>query len=247
MKNIVIISIFITLLIGGVTLFATTKGEASGKILKIEGKSAFVKSDGKWKKLKEGDKVFSGVEIKTGNESKVILLFNDSSELRVSEKSQIKINDSMMKSAENRKFAARLVLGRVWAKVAKSKSGDRNFELSTKTATAGVRGTTFDISFDESEKSIVSLYNGSVEVDTPKTKKENQEKIDKRNYDKRNRKEVSGPKEVSLAEWNRVVLKQMQRVTVAANGETQMEDILPEEKDEWVLWNQKLDAASEEK
>ncbi len=247
MKNILMISLFITLLIGGVTLFGGTKGESSGKILKIEGKTAFIKSEGKWKILKEGTKVYSGAEIKTGNDSRVILLFNDSSELRISAKSQIQINDAMMKTSENRKFAARLVLGRVWAKVAPSKSGDRNFELSTKTATAGVRGTTFDLSFDDSEKSIVSLYHGSVEVDSPKAKKETPKKADKRNYDKREKKEVSGPKEVSLAEWNRVVLKQMQRVTVTANGETEMEDILPEEKDEWVLWNQKLDAATEEK
>ena len=198
----------------------------------------------KWKRLKVNTKIYNGVKIKTGSKTRVIVKFNDHSELRLAQKSSIKINKAFVKSPEKREISARLLFGKLWAKVSKSKNKNKNFNVTTETATAGVRGTTFSVSFEDDKSSIVSLYTGSVDVE-PSKKLET--KKDMRNYDKRVRKEVSGPKEVKLKDWNKIVLKQMQRVTVAKDGNMIKSEINMEKeaKDTWVAWNSKLDKEEE--
>jgi len=214
--------------------------KVSGVISKIDGKRAFIRYGKKWRKLRVNNKIYNGVEIKTGKNTRVIIKFLDNSELRIAQKSKILIEKAFVKSPENRKITAKLLLGKLWAKVTKSKFKKRNFFVKTDNATAGVRGTSFGVSLN-GKNSIVSLYTGSIDV-TP-AKKEKNKKIDMRNYDKRKRREVSGPKEVSLKKWKQIVLKQMQRVIISDNGDMELMDIIPEEelKDEWVAWNSKLD------
>jgi hypothetical protein len=194
---------------------------------------------GKILKLKANSKIYSGTEIKTGNNTRVIIKFLDNSELRIAQKSKIKIEKAIVKTPENREISAKLILGKLWAKVSKSKNKNKNFVIKTDTATAGVRGTSFSVSFKDDKSSIVSLYTGIVDVEArPKNTNKNM-----KNYDKRKRKEVSGPKEVTLKKWNKIVLNQMQRVIVAEDGEMETFDmnIEEEQKDEWIAWNSLLD------
>ena len=236
---ILLLSLIVTVSISSKTI------KASGKILKIEGKYAFVKYGKKWKRLKANNKIYTGSQIKTGSKTRVIIRFNDKSELRIAQKSKIKIEKAFVKTPENREISARLILGKLWAKVSKSKNKNKNFTIKTDNATAGVRGTAFSVTFNDDKSSIVSLYTGSVDVQA--NAKNDEHKRDMRNYDKRKRKEISGPKEVSLKKWNKIVLKQMQRVVVSKTGDMDMFDIEPleEQKDEWVAWNSKLDKSLE--
>ncbi len=243
-KKIYIAFIFLMSLV--VTFSISSKGiKASGKILKVDGKYAFIKYGKKWKRLKPNYKIYNGSQIKTGSKTRIIIQFSDKSELRIAQKSKIKIEKAFVKTPENREISARLILGKLWAKVSKSKNKNKNFTIKTSNATAGVRGTSFSVSFNDDKSSIVSLYTGIVDVES-KIKKD-KHKRDMKNYDKRKRKEVSGPKEVSLDKWNKIVLKQMQRVVVAENGEMNTFDMNPveEQKDEWIAWNSKLDKSLE--
>ena len=223
-----------------ITTYVSGSEKAAGVISRIDGKYAFIKYGRKWRRLRVNNKVYKGVKIKTGKNTRVIVKFLDSSELRIAQKSKITIENAFVKSPENRKITARLLLGKLWAKVAKSKFKKRNFKIVTDNATAGVRGTSFSVALKDSN-SIVSLYTGSIDVSP--NKKEKKKKNDMRNYDKRKRKEVAGPKEVSLKKWKQIVLKQMQRVVVSENGDMELLDMDAdvEMQDEWVAWNSKLD------
>jgi len=238
--------IFLLSLVITVSLSSRSK-KASGKILKVDGKYAFIKYGTKWKRLKTNYNIYNGSEIKTGKKTRIIIKFSDNSELRIAQKSKIKIEKAFVKSPEERSISTLLIIGKLWAKVSKSKNKNKNFTIKTTNATAGVRGTSFSVSFNDDKSSVISLYTGIVDVESKLAKKNN--KKDMRNYDKRKRKEVSGPKEISLEKWNKVVLKQMQKVTVAENGEMNILDMLEveEQKDEWVAWNSKLDKELEEK
>ncbi len=243
MKKIIAV-ILILGLVFSVSILGKDKVEKSGTVSKIEGKMAFVKSNGKWIKLSENTSIYQGSEVKTGKDTKVIITLNDASQLRIAANSQILMEKAMVVSPENRTVITKLVFGRLWAKVSKSGEENRNFEIKVQTASIGVRGTTFDVKYTNKEPSIVSLYTGSVEVQAKKTQNKNDEaNKDNRNYDKKQRKEVNGPKEVTLDEYNKVLLKQMQRVTISQTGEIETSDIVEEEdnKDEWVAWNKTLD------
>jgi len=236
---------FILLLSLIITVSLSSKSlKSSGKILKVDGKYAFYKMGKKWKRLKTNTRIYNGIQIKTGSKTRVVIQFNDKSELRVAQKSKIKINRAFVKTPENREISAKLILGRLWARVSKSKNKNKNFSITTETATAGVRGTTFSVSFKDDKSSIISLYTGIVDV---KAEKKTAKKKDMRNYDKRARKEIAGPKEVSLEKWNKIVLKQMQRVVVAETGEMIKSDINMEEEkiDEWIAWNIEMDKKKE--
>ena len=52
---------------------------------------------------------------------------------------------SFGKSVEERKVTAKLLVGKVWANVAKAVGGEQRFEVRTENADAGVRGTTFRV------------------------------------------------------------------------------------------------------
>jgi len=231
---ILLLSLFLTVSISSKSL------KHSGKVSKIDGKYAFYKMGKKWKRLKVNTKIYNGIKIKTGSKTRIIVKFNDKSELRLAQKSSIRINKAIVKTPENRDISARLLFGKLWAKVSKSKNKNKNFSVTTETATAGVRGTTFSVSFEENKSSIVSLYTGSVDVE-PSKKLET--KKDMKNYDKRIRREVSGPKEVKLEEWNKIVLKQMERVVVAEDGNMIKSkiDMDEETKNKWIAWNAELD------
>ncbi len=239
-KKIYIAFIFLMSLV--ITFSISSKSvKASGKILKVDGKYAFIKYGKKWRRLKANYKIYNGSQIKTGSKTRIIIQFNDKSELRIAQKSKIKIEKAFVKTPENREISARLILGKLWAKVSKSKNKNKNFTIRTDNATAGVRGTSFSVTFKDDKSSVVSLYTGIVDVES-KVKKDKSKK-DMRNYDKRKRREVSGPKEVTLDKWNKIVLKQMQRVVVAENGEMDIldMDLAEEQKDEWIAWNSALD------
>lgn len=146
---------------------------ACGKVEVAKG-DVKIKSGSKLASLSEGSKICSGDTIITAADSRAKLKMADGNELNVSPNSQIVLENYEYKPADNKKKVLLNVLkGKVRAATQKenmyndkAKDGQANsFQVRTKSAVAGVRGTDFLTGYDpSSNKMEVVTFKGKVEV-----------------------------------------------------------------------------------
>jgi exonuclease VII small subunit len=110
---------------------------------------------------KRGARLEDGARIKTGADGVAELQYDDGSKAVVRIDSEIIVRP---KSGE-RPSGLVLMLGRVWAKIAKSSGGDRSFEVQSANAVAGVRGTDFEVGVGLDGSARVVVSSGEVEVE----------------------------------------------------------------------------------
>ncbi len=112
-----------------------------------------------WKALKINDVLKPGDTLKTGNGSKVDLLFNET-ELRIQPNTTFTLNEWDAKKQISKSY---LESGAAWFKVKNFKKG--SFEVITPASTAGVRGTAFGVYFTPKEKkAFTCVCEGKVDV-----------------------------------------------------------------------------------
>lgn len=139
-------------------IFANDKNGAIASF--VIGKSFYQSpANSKWVPIKQGVIVPEGASIKTGNGSKVTLLYGKS-EFRVSQNSEIKLTSFASGKKDGK---VDMVSGFAWFKVDK-RPGEK-VSVSTYTSTAGVRGTAFATMYDTKTKSAMNcICEGKVEV-----------------------------------------------------------------------------------
>lgn len=148
---------------------------ACGEILVSKGDIKVEKS-GKVAPGPQGTKVCQGDTIIAGLQSRAKVKMEDGNELNISPESRIKLETYEYKPADNKKKVMLNVLyGKVRAATReenmysdKAKDGQANtFQVKTKSAVAGVRGTDFLTSFDrKTSKTEVITFHGRVDVGT---------------------------------------------------------------------------------
>jgi hypothetical protein len=124
-----------------------------------------------------GGKVCSGDTVIAAKDSRAKLKMDDGNELNISPDSRIVLEDYQFNPAENKKkVLLNVIQGKVRAATKeenmyndKAKDGQANsFQVRTKSAVAGVRGTDFLTGFDpKTSKSEVVAFKGRVEVGQP--------------------------------------------------------------------------------
>jgi len=120
--------------------------------------------DGKVYKLAVGSQILAGDEITTSAEGRLKLLLNDDTVINLGSNTKFIVSELSMKGGE-RKVSLVVKTGRFLATVAKWFGATSDWNVSTPTATAGVRGTT--LWGDTDVDAICALY-GTIEV-TSKT------------------------------------------------------------------------------
>jgi len=109
--------------------------------------------DGAWSPAEAGMGVRLGDQLKTGN-GQLKVVFQDESVLNLAENTVITVDDQVFQPQEGTfKSLMKLMRGKVRATVGSyyQQSG-ANYEVETPTAVAGVRGTTFLVSYDEADE-----------------------------------------------------------------------------------------------
>ncbi len=189
---------------------------------------------GDWKPLKVGQNLDAKDIVKTGAKSKVEIKLSDGSVIRVAPNSQIRMK-SLIGGKSKRQMSFKLQAGKVWANVSKALGTDEKFEVETKNAVAGVRGTIFRVDSFDDESTLVRVYTGAVAVS-------NAPIYQKKGSQKGERVQVAGPQPVSRKQWEEMIAKTMQQVRVAANGEMgSPETFADKANDDWVAWNTERD------
>jgi hypothetical protein len=246
-------SVLCAALLGAAALAASgarAAGEsAPGQVTFVSGE-ATRSADGKAEKLAVGSQVFVGDVIETQGRTRLELTLRDQSVVRFGPRSKVVLGAAVFgRSVEERKVAARLLVGDVWAKVARTVGGDSRFEVQTANAVAGVRGTTFRVNARTDRSVVVKVYGGTVAVagGGPIPRPAHQGEAPEPGG-KKKRVQVAGPREVSREQWERLVGAMMQ-VKVAADGtpaEPEAFALASADADSFEAWNRERDDAPAE-
>ncbi|MCB9496389.1 MAG: FecR domain-containing protein [Fibrobacteria bacterium] len=164
----------------------------------------------------------TGDTLEVGATSRVELRYPDNTLLRLDENSKLVLADRVAGKPE-----PKLVVGKAWANVKKIGQGGTGFGVRTPTAVAAVRGTVFQVE-GGLDSSSVRLYEGKVDVGTPKA------------ADARAKGEVSGPSEVGLDQW--VKLLQGEQVVMRKDGTWASSKFDVGARDPWILFNAQRDS-----
>lgn len=113
-----------------------------------------------------GDDLFQGSTLSTGVASFAELILRDKSVIKISENTTFRLAEVPQRE-EASKTVLDLVSGKVRAKVAKAISEDSGFEVHTKSAVMGVRGTDLVVHFQEDKKLILLVLQGKVTLSPP--------------------------------------------------------------------------------
>ena len=109
----------------------------------------------------KGQMIKTGDWIKTSKNVFVAIVFLDGSNIKIQSNTEIEIKSSRI-TAKELKTQMYIAEGQAWSKVSKQNNGE--FKIKTPTAVASVKGTEFDVEFDDlAESTTLTVLEGSVE------------------------------------------------------------------------------------
>ena len=156
-------SINITLILISLLVFSTLAGEARvvAAISSMKGDVQIrAVNERKYVSAYKGQMIRSGDWIKTDLNVFLAIIFLDGSNIKIREKTEIEINSSRL-GAKQLMTQMYISEGQTWNKV--SKGNDSEFEIKTPTAVASVKGTEFNIDFNDlTESTTLTVIEGEV-------------------------------------------------------------------------------------
>jgi hypothetical protein len=236
--------------LAGVTLALAAVAVAApnapaGTVTFLAGDAARTAPGGKPEKLAVGKAVLQGDVLETQKRTRLEVKLGDGSVLRLGPSSKAEVAAAAFgKTVEDRNVSAKLLVGKVWANVAKAVGGEQRFEVKTENAVAGVRGTTFRVDAATDKSVVVKVYSGTVAVASGSIPRpEHQGAVPAGT--KPQRTQIAGPQQVTREQWEKIVTNMME-VRVSSDG-TPSEPVkfalaTPGE-DEWEEWNRDRDQA----
>jgi ferric-dicitrate binding protein FerR (iron transport regulator) len=175
--------------------------------------------------------------VTTLDNAKVELKLKDGSVIRIGPATKLQLKSAYFGKAGEKRFSAKLFFGRVWSKVTGLVGSESKFEVETDNAVAGVRGTTFRVDANTDRSVLVRVYAGAVAMNPGAPLPVPEHKAGKHH-------QVSGPKQIDKAAWEKLVGKMMQMYVSADGkpGEPEAFAAADDSKDEWATWNTAMDA-----
>jgi len=128
-------------LVAGSTAVSADSSREAGNVTYVAG-DAFVIRDGERIPPAEGDKVFSSDTLVTGQSGRITLVMRDGSKIHMGRLSRVSLSEYTFKENSLISGGFSMLWGKVRFFVAKLNKGSL-FNVSTKTAVLGVRGTEF--------------------------------------------------------------------------------------------------------
>jgi hypothetical protein len=224
-------------------MFFSVSAESVAKISTFEGSvSVLKKGAADWRNAKPGATLDVGDQVYTTEESFAELRYSIGTVLRMDEKTKVTIEASSEKTIRTKS-----AMGSVWVNMRKLISTGKQFEVSTPTAVAAIRGTVFDFSYTPDSATYVNVFEGKVAVGPSDSLKKQLEQEKKKETNKKEHVEVPGPEEipgpyeVSLDQWLTIVAGQ--KISVRKDGKFAKEkmDMAAVEKEKFVKKNLDLD------
>jgi hypothetical protein len=199
---------------------------------------AEVERAGKREALAVGHAVAEGELVETFDATKLELTLADGSRVRLAPKTKLTLTEGKFRGGEGRNVSVSLWAGRVWANVAKAVGGNDTFEVGTRNAVAGVRGTSFAVSAAADLSAVVRVYAGTVGV-----RKSEKDAGVSGQGSKPERRQIAGPERIDKKQWEEIIATAMKQVKISSAGQiAPAEDFEDQGEDlEWAMWNKERD------
>ena len=153
------LSLFLSLLVLTPRVAAQVPDPA-GEILSIVGKGEFRDpQQTNWRQAGEGQKLKSSQFVRTGDASKMGLLFADKTQMRLGQNSMMQL--VLASNTKDQKTTIDLRQGRTWMQ---SKTTPGGLEVRTPSALAAIRGTDWELVVDADGKTTLSVFSGQVDI-----------------------------------------------------------------------------------
>ncbi len=230
-----------------VSVFSVS-AEKAAEITMLEGEASVLRDgSSEWREARNDMPLMEGDALYSREESFVEVRYANGAIVRLGEETKIIIKESTEK-----KSSTNTLLGKIWVNMKKLISRDKDFELSSPTAVAAIRGTKFRMDTRKDSSTDVRVFSGEVAVgpsdkDTSKSREDNDnegkegEKVEDP-HEVPGPEEVPGPYEVPLEEWRSIVAGQM--ISVRSDGMFAEKEI--DEEDSFTKRNKELDKKEKE-
>lgn len=134
---------------------------AAAEVISIRGIGQFrPQAVDPWRNAKVEQDLFTGNFVRTGDYSRMGLLFSDRTQIRLNEKTIMRIKEVRVPSQGKGSTLLNLTRGRIWSQ---SKSIPSGLIMETPSATAAIRGTQWELSVDDRGNTILTVLTGEVE------------------------------------------------------------------------------------
>lgn len=207
-----------------------------GKVALLEGKATRRDASGQEHVLAVGSELELRDTLSVGEGSNVKLVLTDESVMMLGARSQLFFDEATFEGQVRKGFSAKLLFGRVWAKVKQMAAGsDAKFEVTTERAVAGVRGTIFRVDYGSTAKAVtattlkpsmvVRVVEGRVVVQVPQAAPKRSAVAGARpppSGTDQPRTQVAPPQEITVQQWTKLFadLQAGQEVEVTELGVT---------------------------
>jgi hypothetical protein len=256
-KNICRLALLACILIPGYSAAQEDKPaliEMKGKVAEVtflEGRANRSRRDNtQSRSLTRGDFLFPGDRISIGKKSRIEIRLPDRTYIRCDEQTTLVLHIlDCNKEKEQRMVRIKVLLGKIWSYVSKYTGIESRFEIYSKTATTGVRGTVYRMNIYADDSATIKVYSGEVQVSAA-DKSDSPAQAGKMTASPKiavphpvgGPRPVKGPHAVSVEEWT-YILKSMQQIDIRPDGTAANPfSFLPEnDLDEWVRWNKARD------
>ena len=132
---------------------------SSAEIVSLEGKGEFREAQQiDWRAAKVKQQLFPSNLVRTGDSSKMALLFPDRTQYRLAQNCVLQIKE--IAADKDKKTVLNLNAGRSWMQ---SKTSPGGLQVQTPSALASIRGTEWEIVVEPDGRSTVTVFNGEVE------------------------------------------------------------------------------------
>ena len=225
------------------TMVSLVNAQSVAKITTFEGVVQVMKKGAAdWRAAKPGTALEVGDQVYAHEESFAEIRYSIGTVLRMDEKTKITIEASSSGTVKTKS-----PLGNVWVNMRKLVVTGKEFQMSTPTAVAAIRGTVFDMSCVPDSASYVAVFEGKVAVGPSDDLKKKLE-LEKKKTVKTEKpvevpgpEEIPGPYEVSLEQWRTIVAGQ--KIAVRTDGKFAQEkmDMQAAEKEKFIKKNLALD------
>ncbi|MEE8436275.1 MAG: FecR family protein [bacterium] len=194
------------------------------------------KGTGDWNALRLGYKVNGGDAIRTGFGGRVEVTVSSRRVFRVGAVTELEIPELEETKKGGLRALFRLTLGRFWGgliRPLKKLRGDK-FQVSTATATIGVKGTQFGLDYDRKTKvSRLLVLEGEVAAVPPGD--------EDRLVEVEAPREIPGPQEITEEAWL-LLVRRNQKIVIRPGEAPRVEPITDKDReDEWVRFNLERD------
>ena len=165
----IIVSIWIMILLPVYVWSQTTpESKAPVTVISVLGEvQSLAAGEIKWASVSVGTKLAQGTKLTSGEGASAMLEFEPGHRAQIGEKTTIQLSQLEYKSqGEVENTVLDLTVGRILNNVKKLRTKDSEYSIRTPTATAAVRGTVYEVEYDEvNKRTSVTVLEGIIELE----------------------------------------------------------------------------------